>query len=264
MSLNGRLSRNEAVITLTGDNASAHIAGAAVGDGDLGVAVVEHPLATGVIQPTSATDIGHGPGDRGQIGANAETETVPRLESASCEVEVAVRTRRSGDVSRGGGVAGHVHRAGGLIVDPDALRDIAARVAERRHVAAHIGDTDRRVGAPVDKDARSGVAGPRSGDVQDAAIDDGIAGVGVRAAEGQHAVDGRGEGERERDFPRHRRGAGDTEQDGAQHAERLGNACVVPGPAPAVKRRLHEPGGDRHDRLEGRHRAPRAGDPRPW
>jgi len=34
LSLNGRLSRNEAVITLTGDNASAHIAGAAVGDGD--------------------------------------------------------------------------------------------------------------------------------------------------------------------------------------------------------------------------------------
>jgi len=34
LSLNGKLTRNEAVITLTGDNASAHIAGAAVGDGD--------------------------------------------------------------------------------------------------------------------------------------------------------------------------------------------------------------------------------------
>ena len=33
LSLNGLLSRNEAVITLTGDNASAHISGAAVGDG---------------------------------------------------------------------------------------------------------------------------------------------------------------------------------------------------------------------------------------
>lgn len=33
LSLNGMLSRNEAVITLTGDNASAHISGAAVGDG---------------------------------------------------------------------------------------------------------------------------------------------------------------------------------------------------------------------------------------
>ncbi|MEX0968883.1 MAG: Fe-S cluster assembly protein SufD [Paracoccaceae bacterium] len=33
LSLNGALSRNEAVITMTGDSASAHIAGAAVGDG---------------------------------------------------------------------------------------------------------------------------------------------------------------------------------------------------------------------------------------
>ena len=34
MTANGRLTRNEAVLTLTGDNALAHIAGAAVGDGD--------------------------------------------------------------------------------------------------------------------------------------------------------------------------------------------------------------------------------------
>ncbi len=34
LTANGRLTRNEAVIELTGDNATAHIAGAAVGDGD--------------------------------------------------------------------------------------------------------------------------------------------------------------------------------------------------------------------------------------
>lgn len=34
MTVNGVLTRNEAVIELTGDNASAHVAGAAVGDGD--------------------------------------------------------------------------------------------------------------------------------------------------------------------------------------------------------------------------------------
>ena len=34
MTANGRLTRNEAVLTLNGDNASAHVGGAAVGDGD--------------------------------------------------------------------------------------------------------------------------------------------------------------------------------------------------------------------------------------
>ncbi|MEL7461747.1 MAG: Fe-S cluster assembly protein SufD [Pseudomonadota bacterium] len=34
MTANGRLTRNEAVLTLTGDNSNAHIGGAAVGDGD--------------------------------------------------------------------------------------------------------------------------------------------------------------------------------------------------------------------------------------
>ena len=37
LTVNGRLTRNESVITLTGDDAIAHVAGACVGDGDFQV-----------------------------------------------------------------------------------------------------------------------------------------------------------------------------------------------------------------------------------
>ena len=151
-----------------------------------------------MVQATGATDVDHRPGDSGQIADYPVTESIPRLERTAREIEVAVRACRPGDISSGAAVAGHVHRAGGLIIDRDTQRDIAARVAERRHVTAHIGDADRRVRAPVDKDARSGVARPRTGDVQGAAIDGDITGVRVRAAQGQRASSRLGQAEPER------------------------------------------------------------------
>ena len=105
-------------------------------DGDLGVAVIEHPIAAGLVQ--RAGDVGHGPGRGGEIGGGAKGEAITLLERTSRQVEVAVRAGRPGDVSRGGGIARHVHRAGGLIVNPDTTGDIAARMAEQRHVSAHI------------------------------------------------------------------------------------------------------------------------------
>ena len=151
-----------------------------------------------MIQTTGATDVDHRPGDSGQIADYPVTESIPRLERTAREIEVAVRACRPGDISSGAAVAGHVHRAGGLIIDRDTQRDIAARVAERSHVTAHIGDADRRVRAPVDKDARSGVARPRTGDVQGAAVDGDITRIGVRAAQGQRASSRLGQAEPER------------------------------------------------------------------